>query len=106
MSDFGQIFQVTVTLDDIPEGQIYELCAFATPVRRAPSIRAACEETDADDRTDVICKRSDQEPTVFQLSVLDLCGVNDDPRVIVNVKSVNEGFSCEPYTLRIKSESL
>ena len=75
--DFGQNFQVTVTLDDILGSNLRTLC-----VRRRFEGLHRSElhvETDADDRTDVICKRSDQEPTVFQLSVLDLCGVNDDP---------------------------
>ncbi len=109
VSDFGENFRVTVTLTDIPDGQIYELCAFATPSRRAASIRQACEETDENDRTETICKRSDEiesDEITFQLEVVDLCGLNDNPRLIFSVKSVSESFTCEPYTVRIKSESI
>jgi hypothetical protein len=106
VSDYGAHFRVTVTLDEVPEGQVYELCGFATPTRRAPSIRAACEELDDSDRTETICKRSDQGPTTFVLEVFDFCAINDDPLIIMSVKSVTEAFSCEPYSLRIKSETI
>ena len=106
IGSFGRNFKVTVTLTDIPNEQVYELCAFAAPKRSFASIRQACDESDDDERTETVCKRSDEDTTSFEFSIVDLCTVNDNPLVIFSVKSVSENFACQPYTLRIKSESI
>ena len=102
----GQNFQTRIKLSQVPAGKVYEICAFVVPSRRFPSIRSACTESEERYRDNVTCKRSDDEAPELEINVFDLCSVDDSPLIVFSVESVDETFSCKPYTLEISSDTL